>query len=93
MKIDKKYIGDRVQQKLDTQKKPIFGTIIEMREEENLGKRFDKKYRDERYMVYLVKWDYAAKERHSWVKSHLLVPLWPRISKNSNEQKVVNKGQ
>ena len=93
MKIDKKYIGDRVQQKLDTQKKPIFGTIIEMREEENLGKRFEIKYRDERCMVYLVKWDCSAKERHSWVKSHLLVPLWPHISKNSNEQKVVNKGQ
>jgi len=82
VKVEKKYIGDRVQRKRNDQKKAVFGTIVEMRQNENLGKRFNSKYRDERYTVYLVKWDRPVKESYSWVASHLLTPLWPGVSKN-----------
>jgi hypothetical protein len=79
VKVDKKYIGDRVQRKLGPQEKPVYGTIIEMRQGENLGRYWDTNYQDERHMVYLVRWDNPCKEKYSWVVSYLLVPLWPEI--------------
>jgi len=74
MKVDKKYVGDRVQRKKTGQKKSIFGTIIGMRKEDGLSEITSND--DERNIEYLVKWDHPPKERHSWVASRLLIPLW-----------------
>ena len=82
MKVDKKYIGDRVQRKFGSQKKSIFGTIVKKRQDENLGRFYNPSYQDERHMMYLIRWDNLCKEKHSWVASHLLVPLWPGVLKN-----------